>query len=61
MHNIQRRWSRKSGGEESFHTAAYSYKVRVHEDNMQDVAMCFKAFNSLHGITKGKVEYLKKS
>lgn len=64
VNDVQRRRSRKLEADEtSFHTAAHSYKVKVkdEENNNKDVPVCFKAFISLHGITKGKVEYLQKS
>lgn len=62
VYDVQRRRSRKIGDETNFHTAAYSYKIRVKdEENNKDVPVCFQAFISLHGITKGKVEYLQKS
>ena len=66
VYNVQRRRSRKLEDEASFHTAAYSYKVKIKDEEndnniMKDMPVCFKAFISLHGITKGKVEYLQKS
>lgn len=65
VYNVQRRRSRKLEDDASFHTAAYSYKVKVKDEennnSMKDVSVCFKAFISLHGITKGKIEYLQKS
>lgn len=44
---------------------SYSYRVRVKKGNLiEEVPVCFKAFCSLHGISKKKVEviqnYLKK-
>jgi hypothetical protein len=44
---------------------SYSYRVRVKKEGfLVDIPVCFKAFCSLHGITKKKVEivqtYLKK-
>lgn len=60
VHNVQRRRNRNDESEANFHQASYSYKVRVkREDSMKDIPVCYKAFVSIHGITKGKVEHLQ--
>lgn len=63
VHNVQRRRSRKLDDVSNVHAAAYSYKVKIKDSNEsnKDVPVCFKAFISLHGITKGKIEYLQRS
>lgn len=63
VNDVLRRRSRKLEADETnFHTAAYSYKAKIkdEENNNKDVPVCFKAFIALHDITKGKVEYLQK-
>lgn len=44
-----------------FHDAYFMYKVRIKRgDKAEEVNVCFKGFQSIHGISKGKVEYLQK-
>lgn len=60
---VQQRRSRKNNnGETQFHDAAYSYRVRIQFDgSVQDFPVCAKAFMALHGIGRGKLEFLQKS
>ena len=59
---VQLRRSRQSEEEVKFHAAAFSYKVRVkREDVVIEIPVCYKAFKSIHGISKGKLEFLQKS
>lgn len=59
---VQRRRSRKEEESAQFHSASYAYKIRVkRQDTVTEVAVCYKAFKSIHGITKGKLEFLQKS
>lgn len=59
---IIRRRPRKPENEAKFHEATYKYRVRAKIDEaLQDVQVCRKAFMSLHGIGKKKIEYLVKS
>lgn len=44
------------------HDASYAYRVRVKkEEEFKDVPVCANAFMSMHGIGRGKLNYLKKS
>lgn len=44
-----------------YHDAAYSYRVRVHNDSCtDDYRVCTKAFMSLHGTERGQSENLQK-
>lgn len=46
----------------NFHQASFSYKLRVHRNNVsEDIPVCAQAFRSVHGISKGKLEHLQKS
>ncbi|KAK9754294.1 hypothetical protein QE152_g1327 [Popillia japonica] len=48
--------------EAAYHDSTYSYRVRIKRDNkVVEIPVCYKAFLSIHGVTKGKVEYLQKS
>lgn len=59
---IQRRRNRNPEEEAAYHDSTYSYRVRIKRDNkVVEIPVCYKAFLSIHGVTKGKVEYLQKS
>lgn len=59
---VQRHRSRKPEQDANFHEASFSYKLRIHRnDSSQDVPVCSQAFRAVHGISKGKLEYLQKS
>lgn len=58
---VQRRRNRKSDEEATFHDSVFSYRVRVKEDRIVEIPVCYKAFLSIHGITKGKLEHLQKA
>lgn len=62
---VAQRRSRQPEEYARLNQCSYSYRVRVKEGNsVEEVPVCFKAFCSLHGISKKKVEiiqtYLKK-
>ncbi|CAH2093434.1 unnamed protein product [Euphydryas editha] len=61
--SIKRRRSRKIDEmDANFHQTHFTYKVRVIEnDDTKEVPVCCKAFLSIFGITKGKLEHLQKS
>ncbi|XP_074035892.1 uncharacterized protein [Leptinotarsa decemlineata] len=59
---VQRRRNRKSEEEAVFHDSVFSYKIRVEEDDrIVETSVCYKAFLSIHGISKGKLEHLQKA
>lgn len=59
---IQRRRPRKPENEARFNEAVYKFRVRNMVDGIAaEVVVCRKAFISMHGITKGKIEYLVKT
>lgn len=59
---IKRRRSRKPEECASYHDSGYSYRLRIkRNDQVEEIPVCFKAFCSIHGITRGKVEFLQKS
>lgn len=58
---VQRRRNRKLEQEAKFHDSVFTYRVRVmRETRVEEMPVCFKAFFSIHGITKGKLEHLQK-
>ncbi|CAH1115688.1 unnamed protein product [Psylliodes chrysocephalus] len=60
--DFQNRRPRKEEEFAKFHESSFSYRVRIITDgNVAEVPVCCKAFLSLHGITKKKVEVLQKS
>lgn len=59
---VRRRRSRKPETEAQYHDSTYAYKVRVKRDTVvKEIPVCHKAFLSIHGISKGKLEHLQKS
>ncbi|CAH1106909.1 unnamed protein product [Psylliodes chrysocephalus] len=59
---VQRRRNRQEEGNAMFHDNYFMYKVRNKGgDKAEEVNVCFKNFQSIHGISKGKVEYLQKN
>lgn len=60
--SIKRRRSRKNEMDANFHENHYAYKVRIQKDDqIQETPVCYKAFLSIFGITKGKLQHLQKS
>lgn len=60
--NIQRRRPRKDESEANLRDYTFHYKVRViRNDSMIEVPVCQKAFLSLHGITKKRLETIRNS
>lgn len=58
---VQRRRSRQPEAEASYHESSFTYKVQVRRrDAIEELPVCSKAFISIHGITKGKLEHLQK-
>ncbi|KAL1489525.1 hypothetical protein ABEB36_013482 [Hypothenemus hampei] len=55
---ILRRRPRKSEEEARLNQASYKFKIQVMRNVGMDVDICKKAFLSIHGISKSKVEYL---
>lgn len=52
IHHIKNRRPRKDENEAKFHGNAYTYKVRIHEnDQVEEVPICYRAFLSLHGVS----------
>lgn len=59
---ISRRRPRQNENEASFRQKTFKYKVRVFKnDNLEEVYVCQKAFLSLHGISKKRLENIQKS
>lgn len=59
---IQQRRPRNAEDGAMLHDSSFAYRVRVSVDGeTREVPVCFKAFLSLHGITKKKLEILQKS
>ncbi|XP_072383777.1 uncharacterized protein [Diabrotica undecimpunctata] len=57
---VQRRRSRLPERTASYHQSSFIYKIRVRRDgNIKEMCVCSKAFISIHGITKGKLEHLQ--
>ncbi|CAG4955320.1 unnamed protein product [Parnassius apollo] len=63
VYSIKRRRSRKTEEmDANFHQTHFTYKVRVIEnDETKEEPVCYKAFLSIFGIIKGKLEHLQKS
>lgn len=62
LQNIQQRRPRQDEDIASLHDCAYGYRVRVkRNEKIEEVPVCAKAFASIHGVTKGKIEYIQKS
>nr|CAD7415001.1 unnamed protein product [Timema poppensis] len=57
---VQRKRPRKDEEEENFREASYIFCVRIVE-SVQEIPVCKSAFLSLHGIRKGKLNYLLQS
>ncbi|KAG8265047.1 hypothetical protein J6590_103608, partial [Homalodisca vitripennis] len=62
VQEIQNRRPRKNENEANFREASYPYRVRTLDESkvMKEVQICRKAFSSLHGIGKKKLEVLQK-
>ncbi|CAH1101787.1 unnamed protein product [Psylliodes chrysocephalus] len=59
---IQQRRPRKSEDTALLYDKSYSYHVKINRDaDILEIPVCYKAFLSIHGITKKKMEYLQKS
>lgn len=57
---VQRR-SRKDPNEAKFNDSSYSYRVRSYVNGaLQDIAICYKAFLSVDGISNRRCQTLKK-
>ncbi|XP_047127392.1 uncharacterized protein LOC124808408 [Hydra vulgaris] len=62
IHNIKRRRSRQEKDKEYLHNFSYSYSVRVQRAQAAvEVPVCIKAMMSLFGITKSRIESIRKS
>ncbi|KAL1497884.1 hypothetical protein ABEB36_008770 [Hypothenemus hampei] len=54
--------SRQSEAQALYHDSTYKYKVRIkRNDVLKEMPVCCKAFLSILGIFKGKLEHLQKS
>lgn len=61
VNSISQRRPRQPEDIAKLHDCSYSYRVRVKkQDCVEDIAVCFKAFQSLHGISKKKVEVIQR-
>lgn len=59
---VQRRRPRQAEEHAKFHNAYFGYKVRVKRNGVaKEISVCFKAFQSIYGVSKGKIEYLQKN
>lgn len=59
---VQRRRPRQAENNAKFHDAYFAYKIRIKRDGVaKEIDVCFKAFLSIYGISKGKIEYLQKN
>jgi len=57
---VQRR-SRKDPNEAKFNDSSYSYRLRSYVNGaLQDIAVCYKAFLSIHGISNRRGQTIKK-
>ena len=62
LQNIQQRRPRQDEDIASLHDCGYGYRVRVkRNEKIEEVPVCAKAFASIHGVTKSKIEYIQKS
>lgn len=62
VNNIQQRRPRQYEENASLHDCSYGYRVRVKRNNeLMEIPVCAKAFASIHGVTKGKIEYIQKA
>lgn len=59
---IKKRRPRKSEDEAKLRDSSFQYKVRVKRgDQIEEIPVCLKAFVSLHGVTRRRVETIQKS
>jgi hypothetical protein len=62
VNNIRPRRPRQDEDRAALHDASYRYRVRVkRNEKMVEVPVCAKAFASIYGVTRGKIEYIQKS
>lgn len=59
---VQRRRPRQAEEDTKFHDASFAYTSRVKRCGVtKDINACFKAYQSIHGISRDKIEYLQKN
>lgn len=50
---VQRRRYHQAEEEAKFHDAYFACKIRVkHDETTKEINVCFKAFQSIHGVSK---------
>jgi hypothetical protein len=61
VNNIRQRRPRQDEDRAALHDASYRYRVRVkRNEKMVEVPVCAKAFASIYGVTRDKIEYIQK-